>query len=125
MEEWLNSPEFRNTFVNFRNALHLVIMPTYQWFKMYDVLEAHKENNGQWKLITGYQAKTKKKEQKNDVKPAALPDSSSWLVYLHESATTDKRREDGWIKLNQRELSGFLGVSLWDCAKKLNAGTTL
>ena len=64
MEEWLNSPEFRNTFVNFRNALHLVIMPTYQWFKMYDVLEAHKENNGQWKLITGYQAKTKKKNKR-------------------------------------------------------------
>ena len=55
MEEWLNSPECY--FINFSNIVHLVIMPAYPRFEMYDVLEAHKENNGQWNA--GYQAKTK------------------------------------------------------------------
>jgi len=120
MEMWLNSPEF--CFINYSNTVHLVIMPAHPRFEMYDVLEAHKDN-GQWKLIAGYQAKTLKEIKKKDVKPAVLPDSSSWLVYLHESATTDKPREDGWIKLNQTQLSKFLGVSLWDCAEKLIAGS--
>ena len=114
MEEWLNSPEC--CFINFSNIVQLVIMPAYPRFEMYDVLEAHKENNGQWKLIAGYQVKTKEAT----VKPAALPDSSSWIVYL-DTPTTTKPREDGWIKLNQHQLSEFLGVSIWDCAKKLIA----
>ena len=92
-------------------------MPAHPRFEMYDVLEAHKENNGQWKLIAGYQTKTKE----DTVKPAALiRDSSSWIVYL-DTPTTTTLREDGWIKLNQHQLSEFLGVSLWDCAKKLIA----
>jgi len=115
MEEWLNSPEF--CFINYSNTVHLVIMPAHPRFEMYDVLEAHKDN-GQWKLIAGYQAKT----AYNTVDPAALPDSSSWLVYL-DTPTTTKPREDGWIKLNQTQLSEFLGVSLWDCAEKLIAGS--
>jgi len=120
MEEWLNSPEFqllRNEFVNFGSVVHLVIMPAHPRFEMYDVLEANK-GNGEWKLIAGYQAKTKK----DKVDPAALPDSSSWLVFL-DTTTTTKPREDGWIKLDQSQLSEFLGVSLWDCAKKLIAGS--
>ena len=115
MEEWLNSPEF--CFINYSNSGHLVIMPAHPRFKMYDVLEAHKENNGQWKLIAGYQAKT----AYATVDPAALPDCS-WLVFL-DTTTTTKPRDDGWIKLNQTQLSEFLGVSLWDCAEKLIAGS--
>jgi hypothetical protein len=106
--------EYLNTGVIDNEYEHLVVVPRFRQFLLYDVVEARKDS-GRWELISGYQMKVGKGKPK-----VATIEGASWLVSLNATEKTFKKpRKDKFIKLNRSEVQKFLGVSLWDCAEKL------